>query len=223
MKDLQIHIKISPELYLKNPDSTELGQGIVSKSIELIVELGFEAFTFKKLGEKINSPESSIYRYFESKHTLLVYLTCWFWSWIEYKLVFATANVTSPSHKLREVIKILTQPKTFDSAFSFVDEELLDKIIITESVKTYHTINVDSENAKGYFKAYKQVVKRVSDIVIELNPKFEYPQMLISTIIEGAHHQRYFAEHLPSLTNIDLKKDNISNFYTHMLFKVIEE
>lgn len=223
MKNLQIHIKVSPELYIKNPDSTELGQSIVSKSIELIVELGFEVFTFKKLGKKINSPESSIYRYFESKHTLLVYLTCWYWTWIEYKLVFATANIDSSDRKLREVIKILTQPIAVDRSFSYINESLLDRIIITESTKTYHTKDVDNENAKGYFKAYKQVVKRVSDIVLELNPIFEYPHMLISTIIEGAHHQRYFAEHLPSLTDINQKKDNISNFYTQMVFKVIEE
>ena len=156
MKNLQIHIKVSPELYIKNPDSTALGQSIVSMSIELIVQLGFEAFTFKKLGEKINSPESSIYRYFESKHTLLVYLTCWYWSWIDYKLVFATANVDSSSRKLGEVIKILTKPIIVDKSISYLDEELLDKIIITESVKTYHTKDVDNENAKGYFKAYKQ-------------------------------------------------------------------
>jgi len=223
VKNLQIHIKISPELYLKNPDSTELGKSIISKSIELIVELGFEAFTFKKLGEKINSPESSIYRYFENKHTLLVYLTCWYWSWIEYKLVFATINVNSASEKLGKVIKILTQPVNADKTIPYIDEVLLDKIINTESIKTYHTKNVDSENEKGFFKAYKQVVKRVSDIVLEINPKFGYPHMLVSTIIEGAHHQRYFAEHLPSLTNINQREDYISSFYSLMVFKVIEE
>ncbi|MFC2124018.1 TetR/AcrR family transcriptional regulator [Bacteroidota bacterium] len=223
MENLQIQIKISPELYLKNPDPSELGRNIVSSSIELINELGFEAFTFKKLGEKIGSPESSIYRYFESKHTLLVYLACWYWSWMEYKLVFKTINVDSPRHKLKEAVKMLTQPITVDKSFSYIDEGLLDKIIITESVKAYHTKNVDSENERGYFKAYKQVVKRVSDIILEINPKFEFPRMLISTIIEGAHHQRYFAEHLPSLTDVNHKKDSVSDFYTQMVFKVIEE
>ncbi len=223
MKNLQIHIKISPELFIKNPDSTELGQSIVSKSIEMIVELGFEAFTFKKLGEKINSPESSIYRYFESKHTLLVYLTCWYWSWIEYRLVFATINIDSSDKKLKDAIKILTQPAATDPSFSHYDKILLDKIMITESIKTYHTKNVDSENKKGYFKIYKQVVNRVGNIVLELNPKFEYPHTLISTVIEGAHHQRYFAEHLPSLTDVDQKNGNISNFYIKLVFKVIEE
>jgi len=223
MENLQIQIKVRPELYLKNPDPSEIGRKIVSSSIELINELGFEAFTFKKLGEKIGSPESSIYRYFESKHTLLIYLTSWYWSWIDYKLVFATINIDSPSRRLQEAVLILTQPITVDKSISYIDEVLLDKIIITESVKTYYTKDVDKENQKGYFKSYKQVVKRVSDIVLELNPKFEFPHMLISTIIEGAHHQRYFAEHLPSLTDINNKKDNISNFYTKMVFKVIEE
>jgi len=223
MENLQIQIKVSRELFLKNPDSSELGQKIVSSSIELIIELGFEAFTFKKLGEIIESPESSIYRYFESKHTLLVYLTSWYWSWIEYKLVFATNNLDSLRHKLTEAVKILTQAITIDKSFSYINVGMLDKIIIAESVKTYHTKDVDNQNDKGYFKAYKQVVKRVGDIVLELNPKFEFPHMLVSTIIEGAHHQRYFAEHLPSLTDVTEGKGNISDFYTQMVFKVIEE
>jgi AcrR family transcriptional regulator len=223
MENLQIQIKVSPELFLKNPDSSVLGQKIVSSSIELIIELGFEAFTFKKLGEIIESPESSIYRYFESKHMLLIYLTSWYWSWIEYKLVFATNNLNSPDHKLTEAVKILTQPIIIDKSFSYINVGKLDKSIIAESVKTYHTKDVDNQNSKGYFKAYKQVVKRVGDMVLELNPKFDFPHMLVSTIIEGAHHQRYFAEHLPSLTDVNQGKGNISDFYTKMVFKVIEE
>jgi len=223
MENLQINIQVNPELYLKNPDASELGRKIVSASIELINELGFEAFTFKKLGEKIGSPESSIYRYFESKHTLLVYLVSWYWCWIDYKLVFATINIDSPGQKLENAIEVLTQIISVDKSFSYIDERLLDRIIITESVKAYHTKDVDDENKKGYFKAYKQVVKRVGDFVMEINPRFESPRMLISTIIEGAHHQRYFAEHLPSLTDVNEQKNNISQFYTNMVFKVIAE
>lgn len=222
MKNLQIHIKVSPELYLKNPDSSELGHRIIAKSIELINELGFEVFTFKKLGDKIGSPESSIYRYFESKHTLLIYLTAWFWSWVEYQLVFATANINSPIDKLERTIKILTQPVEVDKSFSYINEVLLHKIIITESVKVYHTKDVDDENEKGYFRSYKQVVQRVSEMVLEINPTFKFPQMLISTVIEGANHQRYFAQHLPALTNVEEGKDNIIKFYTDLVFKAIK-
>jgi len=78
MHGLNIKINVSSELYIKNPDSSELGQRIISDSIHLIDELGFESFTFKKLSNKISSPESSIYRYFENKHTLLLYLVNWY-------------------------------------------------------------------------------------------------------------------------------------------------
>lgn len=222
MQNLQIQIKVSAELYLKDPDTSELGRNIVSSSIDMINELGFEAFTFKKLGEVIGSPESSIYRYFESKHTLLVYLTYWYWSWIEYRLVFAINNLDSASLRLAEAVKILTQPFKAGMSTSYINEELLDRIVITESVKTYHVKDVGAENDKGFFKAYKQVVKRVGNMVLELNSTYAFPHMLISTIIEGAHQQRYFAEHLPSLTDVNQAGDNISDFYTQMVFKVIK-
>lgn len=222
MKELQVHIDVSPGLYLKNPDSSELGQKIVARSIELIDDLGFELFTFKKLGVLIGSPESSIYRYFESKHTLLVYLINWYWSWIEYGLVFSIVNMESPDKKLREAVKVLTHPVRESRNLNHIDEMLLDRIIITESVKAYHTKEVDKENKNGYFKVYKRVVQRVSDLVLEINPGFEFPHMLISTVIEGAHHQRYFTEHLPSLTDVRRDKDAISEFYTQLVFRTIQ-
>lgn len=223
MEDLRIHISVNPNIYLRDPYSSELGRRIISKSIELIDKLGFEAFTFKKLGKQIGSPESSIYRYFENKHILLIYLISWYWGWIEYKLVFAIANIESSDQKLEEAIKVLTQPIVIDNSFSHINEVLLGKIIISESIKAYHTKNVDNENEKGYFRTYKQVVQRVSDIVLEVNSKFEFPHMLISTIIEGAHQQRYFSQHLPALTDVEKGKDNIVQFYTTLVFKAIKE
>jgi len=56
-------------------------------------------------------------------------------------------------------------------------------------------------------------VQRVCDFVLEVNPKFEYPHMLISTIIEGAHHQKYFSKHLPSLTDVEEGKNSIVEFF----------
>ncbi len=224
MKNLHIHIEVNPELYLKDPESSELGRRIITGSIEMINRMGFEVFTFKKLGERIGSPESSIYRYFENKHTLLLYLINWYWSWMEYRLVFATANIESPEQRLREAVKILTRPVEGNSNLSPVDNVLLDEIIIRESIKAYHTKEVDEENRKGYFKSYMRIVQRVSDMITEINPQFEYPHMLTSTIIEGAHHQRYFAEHLPTLTDAGgYEGDPISEFYIKMAFNTIEK
>ena len=155
-------------------------------------------------------------------HALLIYLINWYWSWIEYKIVFATLNINSPIEKLEKAIKILTEEVVEDNSFSYINEVILTKIIISESSKAYHTKEVDKENEKGFYKTYKNVVERVSSLVLEINPTFEYPHMLVSTVIEGAHHQRYFSKHLPSLTDFEEGKNNIACFYNDLVFKLIK-
>jgi AcrR family transcriptional regulator len=222
MKTLNIQIEVDSELYIKDPNSSELGRKIISKSIEMINEIGFEAFTFKKLGCLIQSNESSIYRYFDSKHSLLIYLTSWYWTWTECRIVFATTNVSDPIDRLRKAILILTKPVLEDTSISHVNEVLLSQIIFSESLKTFHTKKVDEENKKGCFKAYKSVVQRVSSIMLEITPNFQFSHMLTSTVIEGAHQQKYFADHLPSLTDMSNEEDAISSFYLELVFNFLK-
>ena len=222
MENLNLQIKISSTFYVKDPESSELGRHIISKSIEMINALGFEAFTFKKLGNAIGSNESSVYRYFSNKHMLLVYLLNWYWSWMDYKIVLQTSNLNKAKDKINKAVELLVDDVKQDSDFSFINEILLNRIIITESSKIYHNKDVDNENEKGFYKTYKQVVQRVSDFILEFNPKYKYPHMLVSTIIEGAHHQRYFAEHLPSLTDVEEGQNNIIRFYTNLVFNTLK-
>lgn len=222
MNGLQVSIQVNNNLYLRDPETSALGRKIVSESIILINELGFEAFTFKKLGERIGSPESSLYRYFESKQAILTYLVSWYWGWLDYKLAFAIANIEDPREQLRRAVSVLVDPVIEDHSISHINEVLLNQIIITESFKAYHTKDVDCQNEKGCFRKHKSVVQRVSDLVLKVNPDYSYPHILISTLIEGVHHQRYFAEHLPSLTDKDDKQDFIADFYLQLVFKAIE-
>lgn len=223
MKNLQIQINVSAYIYLKDPSTSDLGRKIISNSIEMINELGFEAFTFKKLAQKISSTESSIYRYFESKHMLLMYLAYWYWSWIEYKIVFAITNIDSPVQKLENAISVLTKPLLEDKSVEYINEKLLDEIIVNEGVKTYHVKEVDKENENGCFEVYKRIVQRLSDFILEINPHFECPHMLVSTIVEGAHQQRFFAEHIPLLTDVKNNgEENISKFYIQLALKAIK-
>jgi len=135
---------------------------------------------------------------------------------------FSTLNIKSSSEKLQKAIEILTQEIIEDNSFSYINEVLLNKIIVSESAKVYHTKAIDIENEKGYYTTYKRVVQRVSDFVLEVNPSYEFPHMLISTTIEGAHQQRYFSEHLPSLTDVEKGKDNVVRFYLDLVFKTIK-
>ena len=211
-----IKIKINEKAYLKDPESTALGKKMLTQGIELIEELGFDSFTFKKLATKIGSTEASIYRYFESKHHLLTYIVLWYWGWMEYRLVFGLNNIESPEQRLKKAIKILTEKIEQDSNFSHINEIKLNRIVISESSKLYFKKNVDSENSDGFFLKYKTVVELVSDVILEINPNYKYPHMLVSTIIEGAHHQRYFAEHLPRLTDVIEGEDAVVIFYQNM-------
>jgi hypothetical protein len=71
-KPLKIQVDLDDKLYLKDPNSSELGLQIIQHGIQLIDKIGFEAFTFKKLATKIGATEPSIYRYFTKCS-----FTCW--------------------------------------------------------------------------------------------------------------------------------------------------
>ncbi|MGJ8549713.1 TetR/AcrR family transcriptional regulator [Winogradskyella wichelsiae] len=209
MKSLLSNLKISvpDKIYLKDPESSKLGKRIIEHSILLIDKIGFDSFTFKKLGVEIGSNESSIYRYFESKHKLLVYLTSWYWAWIEYQMVFTTFNVQEPKEKLLKAIEVVTEIIEQDDSFSHINEVLLNKIIIDESSKSYLTKEVDNENKDGYFIVYKRMIKRLRNMILEVNSDYKFASSLASTIVEGALHQHFLKEHFTSITDCN---DNIS-------------
>lgn len=214
-----INITVNENIYLKNPESSVLGQRILEGGIDLLDDIGFEVFTFKRLASNINSTEASVYRYFESKHKLLLYLTSWYWAWTEFRLYISTANISSPEERLKRAIELLTSSVQKDISITHINEEKLHRIVIAESSKSYLTKDVDEENKDGVFLNYKKLVERVCGIIHEIDPSYKYPHMLVSTVIEGCHHQRFFAEHLPRLTDTSKEEDSIVQFYTDMVFR----
>ncbi len=215
-----IKIRVNENIYVKDPETSTLGKKILKESILLIDQIGFDNFTFKKLGERIGSNESSIYRYFESKHKLLVYLSSWYWSWMEYKLVFAVTNITDPTEKLAKAIAIVSEKIEDDDATEHINESVLNKIIIAEFTKTLHTKEVDEENKIGFFQIYKRVINRIVSIVLEVNPTYPFPKSLISTVIEGALHQHFIKDHLKSITNCN-NEVSPSDFYVDMVLRIL--
>ena len=101
--EYQFKLKMNERLFLRNPEETVLGRKILKHSVELIYKLGFEVFTFKKLAEEIGSTETGIYRYFENKHKLLIYITAWYFGWIEFQINFQTNNIKDHKVKLQKI------------------------------------------------------------------------------------------------------------------------
>ena len=214
-----IIISVNEKLYVKNPETSALGKKIIEHSILMIDQIGFENFTFKKLGETIGSNESSIYRYFESKHKLMLYLSSWYWGWIEYKLVFATNNIQDPLEKLKKAIVIVTEKIEDDSTTAHINESILNKIIIAEFTKTLLTKEVDEENKEGFFLVYKRVINRLIEMIALVNPSYLYAKSLASSIVEGALHQHFLKDHLKTITNCN-ETISPTDFYLDLVEKI---
>lgn len=217
-----LKIQVNEKIYVKDPETSSLGKKIIQESIVLIDEIGFEVFTFKKLGERIGSNESSIYRYFESKHKLLLYLSSWYWGWIEYRLVFSTSNIVDPMEKLKRAITIVTEKIEDDSTTLHINESILNKIIIAEFTKTLLTKEVDEENKEGFFLVYKRVINRIIDVIKEVNPEYGYAKSLASSIVEGSLHQHFLKDHLKTITNCN-ENNSPTQFYIDLAQKTLSK
>lgn len=222
---LQLQIKMNEALFLRNPESSELGKNILKHSVQLIYKMGFEAFTFKKLAEDIGTTEAGIYRYFENKHKLLVYLTAWYWGWLEFQISFHTNNIKDPIVKLKRVIKLLAKAVEDDEQTGYINESLLHQIIIAEGSKAYLTKQVGEDNKRQFFKPYKDLCAVIGNIILECSQNYKYPKSLASTIIEMAHFQNFFMNNLPSLTDFDKtkKESEIIAFLNDLVFTSLKK
>lgn len=222
---LQLQLKMNEALFLRNPESSELGKNILKYSIQLIYNAGFESFTFKKLAKEIGTTEAGIYRYFENKHKLLVYLTAWYWSWLEFQIRFHTNNINDPEIKLKKVIKLLAAAVEDDEQTSYINESLLHQIIIAEGSKAYLTKQVEEDNKQHFFKPYKDLCAVIGNIISECCSSYKYPRSLASTIIEMAHFQNFFMNNLPSLTDFsNTKEENeIISFLNDLVFSGLKK
>ena len=215
---VNISISLNPGLYLKDPQQSELGKRIIKHSILMVNELGFEIFNFKKLAEEMKSTEASIYRYFENKHLLLIYLVSWYWEWLNYLIQIKTFNIEDPKKKLEIILHTFVSISEENPTIDYVNESALHKVVIAESTKAYHTKGVDEENNKGFFLNYKEIVTTVADVILEIKPDFPYPHALASNLYEMTNNHFYFADHLPRLTDISNKKGQNEEVEKMLLF-----
>ncbi|MFM2394499.1 MAG: hypothetical protein RLZZ546_2481 [Bacteroidota bacterium] len=222
--NFQVKFDINDRIYLRNPESSELGKLMVKKSIDLIYELGFEQFTFKKLAIDINSTEATIYRYFENKHRLLLYILNWYWSYMEFLVTFKLENISDKKESLKIIVHLLTHELAeSESPFDY-NKRFLNQIVIAESSKVYLVKEVAEINKNKVFKPYKDLCAKIAEVISAYNPKYKYPRSLSTTIIETSHDQQFFSVNLPKLTDVTAKKNEefVSQFIEDFLFKVLE-
>ena len=223
MQDLlkNIQIKVNDKIYIKDPESSDLGKKIIKHSIVMIHSMGMEAFTFKKLAIELGTTESTVYRYFENKHKLLIYLISWYWGWLEYEMVLKSMNITDPIEKLKNLIEVICDPLKTNITHDDYDLRQLHEIIIEESPKAFFTKQVDDENEDGLFSNYKRINDRLIASILELNGGYRQANTMASMIIDCSNQQRFHALHFPKLTDIKDGSDLV-NFLSNMVIKTIQ-
>jgi len=216
----EIKININEGLFLKDPESSDLGNAIITQSVVLLDQLGFEQFTFKKLAQKIKSTESSIYRYFENKHKLLLYLCSLYWGMLEYRLVVATNSIECNEKKLFKAIELITSKPENINTLTNVNQAALRNIVVSEFTKAYHNKMVDDENKSGFFQIYKRLILRIVEMIKNVDSTYQFPNSLASTVLDGALHQHYLKEHFKNLT--DANHLSTSCFFKDLVMKQLK-
>lgn len=215
---IETKIKLNDNLYIKDPEETDLGKQIISKSIELIYEVGFDKFNFKKLANLIKSNEPSVYRYFENKKQLLSYLHSWYWSWIEFNIDNNTKNIKSEKEKLKIIVNTLSNSFKYDEKFIHIDEEKLSNIVIRD----YQGIFIDKDNTKyDTFEAFHSLCIKISSVITAFNSKYNTPNALAISIIKLTYEQMFFYLNQPKMTEVKNNLD-LNKFIENILFSSIE-
>jgi AcrR family transcriptional regulator len=222
--DYSLKFKVGEKVYLRDPESSEIGKLMVKSAIDLIYSIGFEAFTFKKLATKINCTEGTIYRYFENKHRILLYILNWYWSYMEFLVIFKLQNVTNKGEKMKVIVHLLTHELSESASDFDYNKKYLNQIVISESSKVYLTKDVLEINKDEAFKPYKDLCAKIAEVISEYNPTYQYPRSLSTTLIETSHQQQFFSINLPRLTDINevVSKDFAYDFLVELAFKVLK-
>ena len=220
---IDFKIKLNSKLYLKDPDSSDIGKAIITHAIKLISEIGYENFTFKKLANQMPSTEATIYRYFENKHMLLFYLIDWYWAFLRYQILYNINNLGSAEDKIRKCIDLLVWEDNTDLVSSDIDFKALYYIAISESSKTYLSKEVDEHNKEKLYMPYKELCELLATLFKAYNPNYKYANSLASTVVEASHFQYYFMQHLPRLCDFAVKKDpkEIELFLENLIFSAL--
>ena len=169
--------------------------------------------------------EASVYRYFENKHMLLVYLCSWYWDYLNYLIEIDTRNFSNPEKKLRIEIKTIVNSSSAQSPTDFIDQSKLHIVIAEHFFKAMFNITTSVTAKENLFANYRNLNYNLTSIVKEFNPKFKYPCAMASTIIKMSIDHSYYADQICSLTEITncikTKKYQIEEMINYFVQKLL--
>lgn len=192
-----VELSIPTCLYLKNPRESKTGGHIISEAAAMIATGGIEQLTFKKLALRCGCTEATVYRYFENKHSLLLYVLNIFWIWQEYRMVLATQNIEDPMERLDHAIAVIARPEIPKDQGEFGEHVLLTAI--HEGVKIHLSRELRKEIDNGSMSAYHRLVQRLGALIRNYLPDYLFSEALSVTLLDNALQQLFFMKHFSGM------------------------
>ena len=213
-------LRPDPALSLRDPEQTALGRSMLVGGLELMNEVGLEAFTFRKLALRLGSTEASLYKYFPNKHRLLQYYFQLYWLWLRQLCGREVERSLDPNDALRRSVEAICGVWPRDLPELQLDPRALRLLVIEEGMKSYLHKNVDADNAKRLFAPYKALSAFLAERLTACRRGVPMPRSFATTVIEMAHSLPFAMEHLPSLTELSSRKD-LRQLARHLLHRTV--
>jgi AcrR family transcriptional regulator len=207
----------APELALRDL-STSMAQRILAEGLDLMREIGLEAFTFKKLAQRIGCTEVTIYHYFANKQRLLQYYFQLYWLWLATHCRQEGRALKDPVARLHGDIHALCGLWPKDALAAQLDPSALRALVVEEGSKSYLHKNVDSDNRLRLFKPYKDLCAHIAAELKACSPGVRSPRSIATTLVEMAHSLEFAMHHMPALTELSGRKDRrmLAGFLTDL-------
>ena len=210
-------IEPDPGLALRDTASP-MGSRILAEGLVLMNDIGLEAFTFKKLAERIGCTEVTVYHYFANKQRLLQYYFQMYWLWLATHCQQEGKGLKDPVARLRGDIAAICGLWPADARAAQFDPAQLRELVISEGSKSFMHKNVDSDNKLKLFKPYKDLCAHIATEVKACSPRMRSSRSFATTLVEMAHSLEFAMHHLPALTELSEKRERkqLAAFLTDM-------
>jgi AcrR family transcriptional regulator len=199
-KTLHLNLDLPSCLYLKNPESSDLGKRILIEAASFIGSNGIDEFNFLKLAKKVGCTEATVYRYFHNKQQLVQYLLNIYWGSICVEIEYSTRQIKSARKKLKTAIEILSSPHPEN----FTDNKLaaaVVSVVMSEGVRIHLRPQLDDEIKAGNFKYYSTLLDQFESLISESMPNYPFSRSLASTLIDTAMLQMLYISRYNNFTD----------------------